>query len=59
MEFTKTELYDLIYRPGPVWLVRADVRGAALIGVNLSEAYLGWDDLRRPILIEAHLSRLT
>jgi len=32
MHFTKYQMYDLINRPGPLWLVNAD----------FSKAYLGW-----------------
>jgi uncharacterized protein YjbI with pentapeptide repeats len=40
MEFTKKELYDLINRPGPLWLVGADLKGANLSGANLIRANL-------------------
>jgi hypothetical protein len=50
MEFTKYELYDLLNRPGPLWLVNADLSGADLRGAiineaNLSEANLSGADL--------------
>jgi hypothetical protein len=50
MQFTSNELYDLLNRPGPLWLAYADLSGAnlsaatpigaKLLGANLSGANL-------------------
>lgn len=50
MEFTKYELYDLLNRPGPLWLAGADLRGAYLKRANLEGA-----DLTGAILQDANL----
>lgn len=61
------ELYDLLNRPGPLWLAYADLSGkylteanfvgANLRGANLKGAVIVRADLRRANLEEAHLDR--
>jgi len=46
MQFTSNDLYDLLNRPGPLWLAGAD----------LSSANLSWANLSGAILIKADLS---
>jgi hypothetical protein len=60
MKFTKYELYDLLNRPGPLWLVwadlsRANLTGANLIGADLRGAFLIGADLRGADLRKANL----
>src|SRR5687767_9558828 len=40
MEFSRYELYNLLNRPGPLWLARADLKDVNLEGVNLYGAIL-------------------
>ena len=44
MEFTKKELYELINRPGPLWLVGADLKEANLSGALYDDATKWPDD---------------
>ena len=39
-QFLKHQLYDLLTRPGPLWLVEANLSGLNLSGVNLEDANL-------------------
>ena len=55
MEFTKYELYDLVNRPGSLWLVNADLSDADLRGANLNEANLSGANLSGADLSEAKL----
>lgn len=62
MQFTGYELYDLINRPGPLWLANADLhtaplRGAPLRFADLSEADVRFADLRDADLRDANLAR--
>ena len=64
MEFTKKELYDLINRPGPLWLVGADQKdanlsGASLKRANLYSSNLTGADLRWASLEDATLNAAT
>jgi uncharacterized protein YjbI with pentapeptide repeats len=56
MEFTRYELYNLINRPGPLWLVRADLQHADLRAANLKGAKLILADLKYADLSDADLS---
>jgi uncharacterized protein YjbI with pentapeptide repeats len=65
MEFTRVELYTLMNTPSPLWLAYADLSGvylgraklarATLLGANLSEVYLGWANLAGATLEGANL----
>jgi uncharacterized protein YjbI with pentapeptide repeats len=69
MEITRFQLFDLLNRPGPLWLVganledvdmqRANLRGANLnrtnlTGANLHQANLEGSDLRDAILVKVN-----
>ena len=55
-EFTKKELYDLLNRQGPLWLVGIDLSEANLVGANLYEANLTEANLSGANLTGADLS---
>jgi uncharacterized protein YjbI with pentapeptide repeats len=57
MQFTSNELYDLINRPGPLWLFGADLSWAYLRGANLASANLGSANLLGTSLNGANLSK--
>ncbi len=59
MEFTKYELYDLLNRPGPLWLVGADLSEAYLKSVNLEGANLTEANLQEAYLDSANLRNTT
>ncbi len=56
MQFTSNELYNLINRPGPLWLFGADLSWATLRGVNLAGANLSMSNLHGASLNGANLS---
>lgn len=55
MEFSKYELYDLLNRPGPLWLAFADLSGANLNRANLKGADLTGANLAKTNLDFANL----
>lgn len=55
MEFTQKELYDLLNRAGPLWLVGADLSDANLMYVNLQGAILVMANLNGANLERADL----
>ncbi|MGA2504957.1 MAG: pentapeptide repeat-containing protein [Anaerolineales bacterium] len=57
MQFTSNELYDLINRPGPLWLFGADLSWANLRGANLTSANLSMANLLGTSLNGANLSK--
>ena len=40
MQFTINELYDMVNRPGPLWLTNVDLSNANLVGAKLDGADL-------------------
>jgi uncharacterized protein YjbI with pentapeptide repeats len=57
MEFTKSELYALLNRQGPLWLVEADLSQACLEKIDLTEAKLTRADLTGASLPGAKMER--
>ena len=57
MEFTRQQLYDLLNRPGPLWLSRADLSDAYLDGVMLAQANLSRAILQGASLAAADLTQ--
>ncbi|MCK4976219.1 MAG: pentapeptide repeat-containing protein, partial [Anaerolineales bacterium] len=45
--FTKFQIYDLLNRPRPLWLVKVDLSETNLWMADLSECNLSWADISR------------
>ena len=53
---TNFQIYDLVNRPRPLWLVKIDLSDAALYWVNLSECNLSMANLSKATLDGAELN---
>ena len=52
---TNYQLYDLLNRPKPLWLVKIDLSEISLWMADLSECNLSWADLSRSDLSWSNL----
>ncbi len=52
-DLTPDQIFDLLNRPGPLWLVGANLSGANLSAANLSGANLSEAQLSRARLTDA------
>jgi len=55
-QFSIYQLFDLLNRPGPLWLVEANLSGVNLNGGNLENANLADANLRNALLFDALLT---